>query len=75
MTQSAEPDDPSSMDARRSWGARLFGSAPPVADADGTHGAGAGVNAGAGAGTAPLEVIDARTIGGTRLLDGLWHRL
>jgi transposase len=34
-----------------------------------------GADAGAAAGTAPLEVIDARTIGATWLLDGLWHRL
>ncbi|MFG2045081.1 IS1634 family transposase [Dactylosporangium sp. NPDC048998] len=33
------------------------------------------VEAGAVAGAAPLEVVDARTIGATWLLDGLWHRL
>src|SRR5438552_1370674 len=38
-------------------------------------GPGPGVDAGLAAGVAPLEVIDARPIGSTQLLDGLWHRL
>src|SRR5256884_9398680 len=36
---------------------------------------GPGVDAGLAAGAAPLEVIDARAVGSTWLLDGLWHRL
>jgi len=43
-----------------------FGDGDGLADA---------AEAGAAAGGAPLEVIDARTIGATWLLDGLWHRL
>src|SRR2546421_697435 len=39
------------------------------------EGPGAGVEAGLAAGAAPLEVIDARPVGSTWLLDGLWHRL
>jgi len=35
----------------------------------------AGAEAGVAAGTPPLEVIDARPVGATWLLDGLWHRL
>src|SRR3989440_1811197 len=35
----------------------------------------AGADAGVAAGTLALEVIDARTIGATWLLDGLWHQL
>jgi transposase len=42
---------------------------------DGGEGPDAGADAGAAAGAAPLEVIDARTIGSTWLLDGLWHQL
>src|SRR5438046_2204582 len=38
-------------------------------------GPGVGHEAGLAAGVAPLEVIDARPIGSTQLLDGLWHRL
>jgi transposase len=34
-----------------------------------------GAEAGLAAGAAPLEVTDARPIGATWLLDGLWHRL
>jgi transposase len=41
----------------------------------GGEGPSAGVEAGLAAGTAPLEVIDARPLGATWLLDGLWHRL
>ena len=41
----------------------------------GGEGPGVGVDAGLAAGAAPLEVIDARPIGSTWLLDGLWHRL
>src|SRR2546430_14705272 len=36
---------------------------------------GPGGDAGLAAGAAPLEVIDARAVGSTWLLDGLWHRL
>src|SRR4051812_24378371 len=36
---------------------------------------GDGVEAGLAAGTAPLEVIDARPVGATWLLDGLWRAL
>jgi transposase len=43
-----------------------FGDGDGLADA---------AEAGAAADGAPLEVIDARTIGATWLLDGLWHRL
>ena len=39
------------------------------------EGPGVGHEAGLAAGVAPLEVIDARPIGSTQLLDGLWHRL
>jgi transposase len=35
----------------------------------------AGTDAGAAGGAAPLEVIDARSVGATWLLDGLWQRL
>src|SRR5437764_1129950 len=38
-------------------------------------GPGPGVDAGLAVGAAPLEVIDARPVGSTWLLDGLWHRL
>src|SRR3954469_20156327 len=34
-----------------------------------------GHEAGRPAGAPPLEVIDARPVGSTQLLDGLWHRL
>jgi transposase len=36
---------------------------------------GVGVEAGLAGGAAPLEVVDARPVGSTWLLDGLWHRL
>jgi len=39
------------------------------------EGPGPGVDAGLAVGAAPLEVIDARPVGSTWLLDGLWHRL
>jgi transposase len=39
------------------------------------EGLSAGHEAGLAAGAAPLEVIDARPIGSTQLLDGLWRRL
>jgi transposase len=41
-------------------------------DADGASDAG---EAGLAAGAAPLEVVDARAVGATWLLDGLWRRL
>lgn len=41
----------------------------------GEDGDGAGVEAGLAAGAGPLEVVDARSIGTTWLLDGLWRRL
>jgi len=41
----------------------------------GGDGDGAGVEAGLVAGAGPLEVVDARSIGATWLLDGLWRRL
>src|SRR3954453_16021665 len=39
------------------------------------EGPGVGVEAGLAGGAAPLEVVDARPVGSTWLLDGLWHRL
>ncbi|MEV8510890.1 IS1634 family transposase [Dactylosporangium sp. NPDC051484] len=45
---------------------RRFGDGDGPADA---------AEADAAAGSMPLEVVDARTIGATWLLDGLWHRL
>jgi transposase len=39
------------------------------------EGPGPGVDAGLAAEAAPLEVIDARPVGATLLLDGLWHQL
>jgi hypothetical protein len=44
------------------------------ADRDG-EGPNAGVEAGLAPGAAPLKVVDARPVGSTWLLDGLWHRL
>jgi len=45
---------------------RHYGDLDPLGDA---------ADAGLMAGTAPLEVIDARPVGATWLLDGLWRRL
>jgi hypothetical protein len=41
----------------------------------GGDGLGDGAEAGLAAGAAPLEVVDARPVGATWLLDGLWRRL
>jgi hypothetical protein len=46
--------------------AKHFGDGDALSDA---------AEAGAAVGAAPLEVLDARPVGATWLLDGLWHRL